>query len=255
MRIAAPAAVVWRERGSDGTRAGGRVFMSADKGTSWKPVNDGLPDYSWFSLSDFALSGQDVFLGSFKGVFVFSEHYDSWTTASSGLSEKTSLYAHAMSETNLFAGTEGGEVWRLPLTTVSRRRNTLAPDGYDQSQYEVANQEHDRASKPPAASDDINAMEFRQNILLAEQGDAIAQFKVGYAYHFGHGVAQDDAESFRWMRLAAEHGVAEAQMNVGQYYEHGFGVVQDFDEAKEMVPQSGRAGAAGGTVFSRPNVR
>ena len=38
--------------------------------------------------------------------------------------------------------------------------------------------------------------------VLAEQGDADAQFNLGVMYADGEGVAQDDAEAVRWFRLA-----------------------------------------------------
>jgi hypothetical protein len=40
--------------------------------------------------------------------------------------------------------------------------------------------------------------------LAAEQGDANAQFNLGYCYANGKGVAQDEAEAVRYYRLAAE---------------------------------------------------
>ena len=39
---------------------------------------------------------------------------------------------------------------------------------------------------------------------LAEQGDASAQFNLGFMYGTGQGVSQDYAEAARWFRLAAE---------------------------------------------------
>lgn len=40
----------------------------------------------------------------------------------------------------------------------------------------------------------------------AEQGDAVAQRKLGYRYGNGIGVKQDHAEAFKWYRKAAEQG-------------------------------------------------
>ena len=50
---------------------------------------------------------------------------------------------------------------------------------------------------------------------LAEQGDALAQFNLGYMYHYGKGVLQDYAEAVKWYRLAADQGDALAQFNLG----------------------------------------
>ena len=84
--------------------------------------------------------------------------------------------------------------------------------------------------------------------VLAEAGDAVAQFNLGVRYDFGQGVPEDDAEAqynlgvryrngegvpqhdaeaVRWYRLAADQGVTEAQHNLGVSYENGRGVPQD----------------------------
>jgi hypothetical protein len=41
---------------------------------------------------------------------------------------------------------------------------------------------------------------------VAKQGNGSLQSCVGEFYHFGHGVAQDDAEAIKWYRLAAAQG-------------------------------------------------
>jgi hypothetical protein len=50
----------------------------------------------------------------------------------------------------------------------------------------------------------------------AEQGDAPAQFRLGGAYFFGRGVAEDHAEAVRWWRKAADQGHAGAQDLLGR---------------------------------------
>ena len=67
--------------------------------------------------------------------------------------------------------------------------------------------------------------------LAAEQGDAAAQFNLGVMYASGMGVPLDYQEAVRWYRLAAEQGNAEAQHNLGLKYEYGDGVPQDYQEA------------------------
>ena len=46
-------------------------------------------------------------------------------------------------------------------------------------------------------------------------------------YDRGEGVPQDDAEAVAWYRLAAEQGDAGAQFNLGWMYASGRGVPQD----------------------------
>ncbi len=40
----------------------------------------------------------------------------------------------------------------------------------------------------------------------AEQGNAVAQCKLGQCYHNGEGVEQDYAEALKWYRKAADQG-------------------------------------------------
>ena len=72
---------------------------------------------------------------------------------------------------------------------------------------------------------------FREFKTLAEQGDAMAQFNLGYMYYQGEGVTQDNKEAVKWFRLAAEQGDAEAQNSLGWMYKYGKGVTQDHKEA------------------------
>src|SRR5439155_255679 len=65
----------------------------------------------------------------------------------------------------------------------------------------------------------------------AEQGDAKAQFRLGYIYYQGKGVPQDYAEAVRWYRKAADQGDAKAQSDLGYMYYQGKGVPQDYREA------------------------
>ena len=45
---------------------------------------------------------------------------------------------------------------------------------------------------------------------LAEQGNAFAQFNLGFMYAKGQGVLQDDKEAVRWYRTAVKQGEAKA---------------------------------------------
>ena len=62
---------------------------------------------------------------------------------------------------------------------------------------------------------------------LAQQGNAEAQNLLGFMYHKGQGVPQNDAEAVRWFRKAAEQGEAGAQNLLGIMYALGQGVPQD----------------------------
>ncbi len=72
---------------------------------------------------------------------------------------------------------------------------------------------------------------FREFKTLAEQGNAHAQFNLGYMYHKGEGVPQDDAEAVKWFRMSADQGYAKAQNALASMYREGRGVPQDYREA------------------------
>ena len=56
---------------------------------------------------------------------------------------------------------------------------------------------------------------------LAEQGDAAAQYTLGYAYASGQDTPQDYTEALRWWRLAAAQDHAFAQYSLGALYDNG----------------------------------
>ena len=72
-----------------------------------------------------------------------------------------------------------------------------------------------------------HATALHEWIPLAEQGNAAAQFQLGWMYSKGEGVSEDDQEAVKWYRLAAEQRHAHAQYNLGLLYESGYGVLQD----------------------------
>jgi TPR repeat protein len=79
---------------------------------------------------------------------------------------------------------------------------------------------------------------------LADEGDAFAQFSIGYMYRRGEGVAKDEAEAVKWYRKAAEQGYPTAQSNLGFMYQVGAGVPQDLDEAAAWFRKASAQGDA-----------
>ena len=65
----------------------------------------------------------------------------------------------------------------------------------------------------------------------AEQGTAIAQYRLGFLYNNGDGVEQSHTEAVKWFRLAAEKGLHNAQNDLGVCYAKGLGVEKSMDEA------------------------
>ncbi|MDB5492614.1 MAG: Sel1 repeat domain protein [Micavibrio sp.] len=64
----------------------------------------------------------------------------------------------------------------------------------------------------------------------AEKGDPAAQYNLGYNYHAGEGVPQSDAEAFKWWNRAASQGNADAEFALGYMYDTKPGL-KDEDKA------------------------
>ena len=73
---------------------------------------------------------------------------------------------------------------------------------------------------------------------LAEQGDALAQRRLGLMYHFGLGVVEDYKAAVQWYSKAAEQGNALAQFSLGVMYEDGQGVAQDYTAAVQWYSKA-----------------
>ncbi len=87
--------------------------------------------------------------------------------------------------------------------------------------------------------------EFR---ILAEQGNAEAQFNLGIMYVEGKGVSKDNTEAVKWYRKAAEQGDAQAQNNLGLMYSEGEGVPEDYMEAVKWYRKAAEQGECRGCL-------
>ena len=89
--------------------------------------------------------------------------------------------------------------------------------------------------------------------LAAEQGDAAAQYNMGWRCADGRGVPVDKAEAAKWYRLAAEQNHPDAQAHLGYCYYTGTGVEKDWAEAykwEDLARSQGRQGLSK-TVIAR----
>ena len=57
--------------------------------------------------------------------------------------------------------------------------------------------------------------DFAEMFGFASQGEAGAQYNLGFMYQNGEGVPEYDAEAVKWFRLAADQGDARAQNTLG----------------------------------------
>ena len=89
------------------------------------------------------------------------------------------------------------------------------------------------------------ATALREWSALAEQGNTLAQFSLGWLYEDGRGVTQNHKEAVKWYRKAAEQGFEDAQFNLGVMYMNGQGVLQNNIYAYIWVNIAASSGNAG----------
>ena len=86
--------------------------------------------------------------------------------------------------------------------------------------------------------------EIRNLRNLAKQGNARAQFQLGFIYFNGYGVTKNFERAAHWLKQAAEKGHAEAQGHLGVMYEEGYGVTKNFEMAAHWLKQAAEQGDA-----------
>jgi len=85
-----------------------------------------------------------------------------------------------------------------------------------------------RAAAPKGVAVPGRFLEYKAG---AEQGDAEAQFNLGFCYDDGRGVEKDYSHAVKWYRKAAEQNYVPAQFNLAYCYANGQGVRKDKVEA------------------------
>ena len=78
--------------------------------------------------------------------------------------------------------------------------------------------------------DDFSA-DFKKTMVLAQSGNADAQYDLAVMYAEGQGVPKNDQQAVSWYQKAADQGYASAQNSLGVMYDKGEGVAEDNDEA------------------------
>ena len=132
-----------------GTRGG--VFLSTNNGTSWTPVNSGLPEYT--TVNALVVSGTNLFAGTQgAGVFLSTNSGTSWIAVNSGLptpgvQPTTSVWSLAVSGTYLFAGTQGSGLWSRPLNEMVA--STLSIGNRIMAAVDSANVRNAQFADPP----------------------------------------------------------------------------------------------------------
>lgn len=102
-----------------------------------------------------------------------------------------------------------------------------------------------RVSDSEKALNEIMMMNFDDldaTLSLAEQGNDIAQAKLGSWYHNGNGVSQDYEKAAHWYTLAARQDNTKAMNNLAVLYTKGQGVEKDVRKAIELFKKAAEQG-------------
>lgn len=77
---------------------------------------------------------------------------------------------------------------------------------------------------------------------LADLGHTEAQYRLGWLYAKGLGLAVNEASAVYWWKLAANLGHADALFRLGWAYEHGEGTEKDISQAMQYYMEAARHG-------------
>ena len=80
--------------------------------------------------------------------------------------------------------------------------------------------------------------------LLAEHGNADAQYNLGFMYENGIGLKKSDYWAFLWTNKAAQLGQTNAQFALGNMYRTGAGIVKDSKQTVKWFKEAGGKGHA-----------
>ncbi len=88
--------------------------------------------------------------------------------------------------------------------------------------------------------------QHEKTMLLAEQGDADAQYKLVFNYAGGRGVEADMGKAVFWLKKSAKSGNAEAQLDLGikHYIGSTKGIPKDDNKAIDWIQKSAEQGNA-----------
>ena len=78
--------------------------------------------------------------------------------------------------------------------------------------------------------------------MLAQEGNAKAEYNLGQMYISGDGVPQDVGEAQRWYRRSAEHGYDEAQYTLGALHFRRIAALGSHEEAVEWYRKAAEQG-------------
>jgi TPR repeat protein len=88
----------------------------------------------------------------------------------------------------------------------------------------------------------LKAENFNALLQQAMDGDAKAEYEVGYRYDLGQGVEQNFKTAAYWYQRSSDQNYMPAKINLGWLYQNALGVEQNFDVAMELYTLAAKAG-------------
>lgn len=77
---------------------------------------------------------------------------------------------------------------------------------------------------------------------LAESGNPVAQYQLGYLYYSGLGVSKSHKRAMEWWLKSANAGNVDSQYALGVLYFEGVGIVTDFVEGCRWLGAAASSG-------------
>lgn len=93
------------------------------------------------------------------------------------------------------------------------------------------------------------ALDTADLVVLANDGNAKAQYNLGARYASGKGVDKNLENAVAWFSKAAEQGIAQAQYNIGLSYAKGLGVEQDLTVSQFWLKRASAQGVDAATAL------
>ncbi|MBI1422227.1 MAG: hypothetical protein GC149_02090 [Gammaproteobacteria bacterium] len=102
----------------------------------------------------------------------------------------------------------------------------------------IAFADEGKSPKSQGGFGNLDASQFKLDMILAQRGDPDAQYHVGNAYEEGRGTQKNLKQAFEWYSKAAQQNQYEAEYKLGSLYENGMGVRQDYKKAMEWYKRA-----------------
>jgi TPR repeat protein len=220
-------------------------------------IRHGQGTYTWGPSSKWA---GDKYVGEFKdskitgqGTYTFSSGAEYVGEYKDGERHGQGTYTYAdgtieigiwENDEFLYANNEEPKKQTIPPNAYASGSGWLCNSGYIKSGNKCVIKKISKTLKDGDNAYDKKDYKTALNIYrsLAEQGNAEAQFSLGWMYKKGKGVIKSLEEAIKWYTKAAEQGYGIAQYNLGIYYIDGEGIPIDYKKALSWWRKSAKQG-------------